>query len=243
MAARARQIEVSGRLLVLAPHPDDETLGCGGLILLARRAGMPVLIVFLTDGGASHPGLVPREEMAAVRRREAAEAATRLEVPDFEICGFPDGRLRAHGREVVAAVARAVERFAPSAAFAPLPRDRHADHEAAAAIARAALRRTNSEAALYGYPAWAWQHWPFVRPRYGLRPRPGAALRLAASVTRVADVRGVLEEKRHALAAHQTQLGALPGGRMGHSLEKRRGGTFLECFFTGYEFFAPLEVR
>lgn len=48
-------LQGSQRLVVVAPHPDDEVLGCGGLIAAARAAGMPVLIIALTDGEQAYP--------------------------------------------------------------------------------------------------------------------------------------------------------------------------------------------
>ncbi|HLL52387.1 MAG TPA: PIG-L family deacetylase, partial [Myxococcaceae bacterium] len=81
--------------MVFAPHPDDETLGCGGTILRKRRAGAEVRIAFLTDGAASHAHLVPREALRALREREALEAAGALGVEASRVCwlGFPDGEL------------------------------------------------------------------------------------------------------------------------------------------------------
>src|SRR5665213_2709092 len=72
----------SGGKLIIAPHPDDETLGCGGLIASQARAGQAVDIVFLTDGAASHPGhpTLSPAQLAGARRDEAVAAAAILGV-------------------------------------------------------------------------------------------------------------------------------------------------------------------
>src|SRR3954452_15113024 len=62
------------RVLVLAPHPDDETLGCGGTIFRHRRAGDALTVLIVTDGGSSRAGGLPREQMRLVRAREAESA-------------------------------------------------------------------------------------------------------------------------------------------------------------------------
>jgi LmbE family N-acetylglucosaminyl deacetylase len=100
------------RLLVLAPHPDDEVLGAGGVLQAAVRRGLPVRVVFLTHGDANEwsfiahrkrPTLRPSEAraMGAYRQREALEATARLSVPpqDVVFLGYPDrGTLRIWGR-------------------------------------------------------------------------------------------------------------------------------------------------
>ena len=66
----------TGNVLVIAPHPDDESLGCGGLLSMLAAAGRSLHIVFVTDGGASHPHsrTWSRSRLALQREQEAAEA-------------------------------------------------------------------------------------------------------------------------------------------------------------------------
>src|SRR5437762_25173 len=72
-----------GPLLVLAPHPDDESLGCGGLIAEACGRGQDVHVVILTDGTGSHPNsrAWPRHRLKALREAEAREAVAALGLP------------------------------------------------------------------------------------------------------------------------------------------------------------------
>ena len=88
-SALARRLDHHARLLddeqiarpvvVLAPHPDDETLGCGGLIALKRSLGAPVRVIFMTDGAGSHSG-VDRPALTATRKEEASAACNVLGV-------------------------------------------------------------------------------------------------------------------------------------------------------------------
>jgi LmbE family N-acetylglucosaminyl deacetylase len=74
----------SRRILVVAPHPDDESLGCGGLISLAANRGSAFFIVFVTDGAASHPTsrAWPRDRLTAQREQEACRALASLGIGD-----------------------------------------------------------------------------------------------------------------------------------------------------------------
>ncbi|MEA2484472.1 MAG: hypothetical protein QOC55_2419, partial [Thermoleophilaceae bacterium] len=82
-------------LLVVAPHPDDETIGCA--VLMARRAdaGLPVTVVVVSDGETSHrSALLPPDELAARRREESRTACGLLGVGDVRFLGFGEQALR-----------------------------------------------------------------------------------------------------------------------------------------------------
>ena len=145
------------RLLVLAAHPDDETLGAGGLIASAHARGTGVSVVVATDGDASHPlspTLTPGE-LARRRRLEVQDAVTRL-APGATVhfLGLPDGRLA----ECADALAAHVERLAQTVTHVVCPwlGDRHPDHEACAHAAMHAAQR--HRLVCWQYPIWAW-HW------------------------------------------------------------------------------------
>lgn len=161
-------------LVVVAAHPDDESLGAGGTIATAARRGARVRIVIATDGEASHPHSPTRDaaSLAAVRRTEVTQAVGLLAgdgvTPVF--LGLPDGGL-ADNAEVLAA------RLAPHLADAthvltPWADDGHPDHDTCGAVVTDLLAG-RADVALWQYPVWAW-HWatPDELPWAGIRRLP-----------------------------------------------------------------------
>src|ERR1700731_2508358 len=73
------QIFGTGGIVVVAPHPDDETLGCGGLIALASQLGRNIQVVFISDGVGSHPNsrLYPRTNIASYERKRRGPLSQR----------------------------------------------------------------------------------------------------------------------------------------------------------------------
>ena len=146
---------------MLAPHPDDESLGCGGLIAEACQAGRPPLVVVATDGAGSHPG---SPSWPAPRLRDQREAETR----DAVAClGLPQGRLAflrlpdTQAPHQGPAFEHAVDRLGALAAahgcdtiLAPWRHDPHCDHEAAWRMAKALAARDGQR--LLAYPVWGW---------------------------------------------------------------------------------------
>jgi LmbE family N-acetylglucosaminyl deacetylase len=131
----------SGSVLVLAPHPDDETIACGLLLATKAARGEPVDVVLATDGGLGWfgPGPSPdRREVAAVRSREWHTALDHLGVEPQarHALGLPDGALADHEDAAVDRIAVLVADRRPSLVVAPSPDDLHADHRALAREAR-----------------------------------------------------------------------------------------------------------
>ena len=193
---------LAGRLLVLAPHMDDETLACGGTMLLHRRKA-DVHCLFATDGAASPAPLLPwqgraDDELAARRRDEAVAAAARLGLPsgNLHFLALPDGRLAAHRGELVEALARTVSRLRPEFVLAPFRYDVHPDHVALNRAIRKVLRDLPSAPVLLEY---------FVYHR--LRFVPGGDVRLALHPGRLVqmDTVPVAAQKRAALGCYASQ--------------------------------------
>ena len=189
-----------GPALVLAPHPDDESLGCGGLIAQATSAHAEIHILFVTDGGGLHPDPAARAALSRRRHTEALAAAAVLGVaPDhIRFWTVPDGaaplggrRGRALGVEV-AALARSI---GAQTILAPWEFDDHPDHVAAFRYGRRAARLTG--AALFAYPVWAW-----MMPGRAFVPR----IRLVGCTL---DIRPTLDAKRRAVFQHVSQIAAL----------------------------------
>lgn len=146
------------RLIVVAAHPDDESLGAGGLMCRADALGVPVHVVVATDGEASHPRSpsTSRDELARRRRAEVVRAVGHT-APSatVEYLGLPDGLLREHSGELAAHL-ESLGLGAGALVVAPWRRDAHGDHEAAGAVAARVARA--SAAHLLEYPVWMW-HW------------------------------------------------------------------------------------
>ena len=146
------------RLVVVAAHPDDESLGAGGLMARADLLGIPVHVIVATNGDASHPRsqTTSPTQLASIRRTEL-RAAVRSVAPgaSVEFLDLPDGRLGAHHRELTARVAAATAGDG-ALIVAPWRHDGHEDHEAAGAAASEVARETGAQ--LLEYPVWMW-HW------------------------------------------------------------------------------------
>jgi LmbE family N-acetylglucosaminyl deacetylase/GT2 family glycosyltransferase len=125
------------RVLVFAPHPDDEIFGCGGLLAWLTRHGATVRAVVLSDGTAGDPGGRERD-IAATRQRESRVAGAEIGLEDHRFLGLPDGKLGSVP-DLVARLARELEDFSPELVLAPSPQELHPDHRATAHAACAAL--------------------------------------------------------------------------------------------------------
>lgn len=187
------------RLVVVSPHPDDEVLACGGLILAALAAGLPVAVVSVTDGEACYPGQPewPPQRLREVRRRELRSALDVLGTEiSIQVLGLADGGVAA--AEV--ALGRQLQALLGSGdlVLAPWVHDAHPDHEA---TGRAALQAADRRGArLLQYPVWAW-HW--LDPQAGQAPWTRAQ-----RVSMPVDAR---VRKREAVACFASQTGAAGG--------------------------------
>lgn len=124
-----------GPLLVLAPHPDDEVFGCGGVLALAAQAGVAMQVVVLTDGGAAGEAATREAESRAAARclgGDALHDALRFwRLPDRGL--QPDGTL-------VQRIAQALAQSQARWVIAPSPFEVHPDHRAVCLASVAALR-------------------------------------------------------------------------------------------------------
>lgn len=119
------------KTLVLAPHADDEVLGCGGLVARLARRGGEVDVLFLSDSAGSTRAESPPEVVREQRRREAVAAAEVLGVHLLEPLDLPDGALEQRLDELVDGLRRVLEAGRPELVLVPSPLERSADHRAA----------------------------------------------------------------------------------------------------------------
>jgi LmbE family N-acetylglucosaminyl deacetylase len=137
--------------LAVAPHYDDEVLGCGGLLAQLAVAGAAVRVLFLTDGGGGREEIAERAAYRERRRAESLAAAAVLGLAGCDRLGLPDGRLADHLDEAAQGIRRAVLSQRPELLLVPSPLELTADHGAAfAAVHRllAPLREDGEEALL-----------------------------------------------------------------------------------------------
>jgi LmbE family N-acetylglucosaminyl deacetylase len=205
VTTRSGRIDKAQRLLVVAAHPDDDVIGCGGTMALVARSGS-VTALYVSDGSRSHPASreYPPERIAAVRELEALAALKALGVREPPVfLRYPDGELAtltpARRNVAVRSIAEAIDRLRPDAVLAPWLRDPHPDHGAAAALALDAVARAGFEGNVGFYEVWL-----RVRGEPGDRPHVGEVH--ATWVSLDAEAR---ERKGRALAAHRSQTGDL----------------------------------
>ena len=195
-----RALLANGSFLVMAPHPDDESLACGAL-LAASFAGQAEdgrgHVVCLTDGAHSHPGsrLVPPEQLARIRRRELETAINILggKATDVTWLGASDGNLAA-APEIVDHVTRVARDHRVGLLLAPSPLDPHCDHVAGAALGRAVAAKIEG-VRLGFYPVWSRWHGGGRAPV----PQGMRAVRLPPGQ--------FAPTKAAAIAAHESQRG------------------------------------
>jgi LmbE family N-acetylglucosaminyl deacetylase len=193
-----------GPTLIVAPHQDDESLGCGGLIALLRSFNVPVTVLFVSDGTGSHPNSrsFPADRLRDTREAEAREALQLLGVAP-NATTFLRFRDTAVPREDTADFATASDRVRqvidgsrPETIVLPWRRDPHCDHRAAWQLIRAAMAGQPNQPRLLEYPIWVWE-----LAGEGDLPLAGEVDGWRLDITEV------LGQKQQAIAAHRSQLG------------------------------------
>lgn len=200
-----------GRTVFVAPHPDDETLGAGGLLAgLNRRSGPGSCHVLLvSDGAASHPHSrrFPAPTLRALRESETLAAISALGLADpaaaVTFLGLPDGAVpgtpAAPGfTHAVERVRSTLQRLAAETLLVPWRRDPHPDHRATAVLVRQALAGLRSAPRIIEYPVWLWE-----------RPEPDDLPRADEVSAWRLDIRDLRPAKQAAIAAHRSQTSDL----------------------------------
>ncbi|SFE96489.1 N-acetylglucosaminyl deacetylase, LmbE family [Nitrosomonas sp. Nm166] len=168
-----------GKILVFAPHPDDEVLGCGGTLALLRQKKCTVKVIFVTDGAGA--GTLDADA-PAIRRKEAMESLAVLGIDDLAFLDEPDGSFR-NSSTFKNKIHTLLQQFNPDWLFLPSMLDYHRDH---VAIGQAILS--------------CWQHWEgpgraFVYEIWSPLP-----------ATRVVDISSVIDLKKQAISCYVLPL-------------------------------------
>ena len=201
--------EWSGRrVLVVTPHPDDETFTSGGtLALLAANENDIQVVIYTTDNAGSRDPEMTKDRLKAIRRAEEEEACRILGIPKENIhwLGHDDGMLEyVDRRELTRQVAREIRRFKPHALFSvdpgsPYEQYHKSDHRSGAIITVDAIRAARwrlyfPELEAEGFEAWSV---PLVFFYYSANPNY------------TVDITDTAEKKAHAAAAHISQFGSM----------------------------------
>lgn len=137
------------RILIIAPHPDDDVIGCGGII--AKNRGKKIKVIFMTDGRYGGD-IYSEKELIEVRKREALEALSILGVSDVEFLGFEDGSL---GEHIFEASQKLKNISQWDNIFIPNMLDNHEDHKATMlALSKALSKEKNINSNIWLYEIW-----------------------------------------------------------------------------------------
>jgi LmbE family N-acetylglucosaminyl deacetylase len=225
--------------LIVSPHPDDETIGCGGIMIARRELGLETHIVLLTNGQASHAGhpKLDVEELSRLRRNESRRAVAALAGPDAKIhfLNYSDGELDCLTPEkaggLVDSLAALIERLKPGEILIPCFAEGSSEHDASHRYAVSAVARISPRPRVLEYVVWGLRN-PFH-------------LLSAASTARAVYRCGLgsrRSDKRRALRMYRTQVDAVPPWT-----DPILSKSLVSLFDTGEEFFlehtAPLVTR
>ena len=188
------------KVSIIAPHPDDETLGCGGAIALLRQHQIPIQVLFISDGTGSHPNSkrFPPGKLRDLREQEARAALALLGVSKEHLSFFrwPDTAVPHPGEanfiEAVEKCDRALRSHQPDLVFVPWQHDQHCDHQATWKIVQYSLQTWSAPPHQLIYSIWG-------ATKAGLPslPKEETGWRL--------DIRPVEHLKRAAAMAHRSQ--------------------------------------
>jgi LmbE family N-acetylglucosaminyl deacetylase len=173
------------KVVVLAPHMDDETIGCGGTLARHVLSGASITVVFLTDGagGGAVDSDGRRDSLTAVRKREARTALSVLGIERLEFLDAPDGHLASADGAVTSRLRKILIDGRFDLVYLPFFLEEHPDHRAASRVLIAALRDSGLDLQCMGYEVWT--------PLF-----PNCLVNIDATV----------ERKREALGHYRTQL-------------------------------------
>ncbi len=206
------------RVVVFAPHPDDDILGCGGSLIEHVKNGAHITIVYMTSGDATSSG-GHSQELARTREKEARKGAQKIGVKNLIFLGEPDGELERSAKNVKK-VENLILRLRPEAIYIPHSKDGHRDHKATFWIVSEAAKQASDAdenpwiiPLILCYEVWT----PLTK------------------VTHRVDISAVIDTKLDALTEHVSQIPSLNIVDAAKSLSRYRGimeycGDYGECF-------------
>lgn len=240
------------RAIVFAPHPDDETLACGGTIARKTQSGADVKIVFMADGSASHSKFMPPQQLVELRRHEALAATNALGLPAENVIflNIPDHQIKDNAGPAGERISQILREYRPTQVFIPYRADRTPDHIFTNRIVSLALRSCNWRITVLEYPVWFWNQWPWAfDPPVGRHERLTMAAQGALAIGRACThltckvpIAEVKATKQLALSMYKSQMTRLLSLPAWPILADVCQGDFLKCFDQAYEYFAVRSV-
>ncbi|MBX3749537.1 MAG: PIG-L family deacetylase [Opitutaceae bacterium] len=228
LRSRPLPLTPRGTTLVLAPHADDEALGCGALLAARIAAGLPVHVAYFTDGAAGGSPESDPAHVAGLRRGEAqaAMATLGLDAGQLHFLGAPDGRVRhftpSERSHWQGELTRLLERVRPAEVLLPSRDDGSSEHEAMFALFAAAVAASGLQPRVLEFPVWSWWN-----PRFLWR-RVASSNRVWRFPTRQGGI------AKRALLRHYHSQVTTSGSGQG---EPKLSPVFLAAFETTHEFF------
>ncbi len=195
------------RVAVIAPHPDDEAVGCGGAIARHTARGDRVSVFFLTSGelGLKH---LPKQDAWDIREAEAEAARQVLGISSIDFLRGPDWFVGDDVNAMASALSPLLLRDLPDIVYLPHPGEWHPDHQACLPVTLAALRLSNlSAASLRTYEIWT----PLAAYDY------------------VEDITTVVRQKMRAIRCYRSQLESFRYDRAIRGLNQYRGTIAARC--------------
>lgn len=204
-------------IVVIAPHMDDEVIGCGGTLVRHLAAGAKVTVVFLTDGRRGG-GNIPPATLTQVRKNEAHRALAELGITDAIFLDAADSEV-IDTAELGLRLREHLLRIRPDLVYLPFFLEEHPDHRAASYVLRDAVRGTDLHFRCHGYEVWT--------PLF-----PNCLVNIDTSV----------EIKRRAIAHYQSQVSESDYLHTALGLNAYRSSAFLSnCRFA--EAFCAMPLR
>ena len=198
-------IKEQDKILIVAPHPDDESIGCGGLLSL-YAAQCDVLLVTDGERGGS------ADNIAQVRQEEFVKAVTSVEVNGYTCVHIPQHQIKGHKDEIAQYDFTKYQHI-----FVPNRRDAHKDHVAVCKVVKSIARRHNSKAKIYEYEVWS----PLRNPNIYL------------DISDVYDKKKDLIECHQSQIAELDYVGMILG--LNAYRGRSHGYPYAECYYCGTE--------
>ncbi len=175
---------VAQSVMIIAPHCDDESIGCGGAFALHRRRGDSVHVIYTTDSAKHLAGSERIARQSELRASEALKAIEILGGGTVEHLNLKDGAAQIDS-DAVSAIAKRLTEKQPMRIYVPWKMDQHVDHHAAHTMLARAISKANLPA---GAEVWEYEVWtPLIANRY-------------------VPIGSVIDIKERAIRAHNSQI-------------------------------------